>query len=573
MPTGAAALLDRLASWKSRFGPPETGELERLLERAAHTRFRDPALLARLHETALFLRAYPRTAAVAGIADRILASMESRVAVLRRAGCDLSMLEEPEISGIAGTAFSAVFSYEVARRLCARNPKLEIDWEAYDRQDRLGPVARRFIPLLDEDWPVEAHAPFQCWVNAARPRGRGGLAYLLERIGALPLAERERADLFESLELPLRLEFSATPRTRSQLALERRALHFHKQPLIARRQVSLAEALAAPPLAIRRVPPREAGRVLDLILDTSAMRYRELYGFSHPDVDRVFHTDIGRGVEIYFFGVPREWRLPLRAYHSAMFFKNGIPGGYVEVLSIFERAEVGFNLYYTFREGESAWLYAQLLRLFRQTLGVTTFSVDPYQIGHENEEAIESGAFWFYRKLGFRPADPQIARLTEAEERRLSGSPGLRSSPRTLRKLAAGYILYDAEGGEKSEWDRFQVRNLGLAVARATAARHGGDPLRMQAWARGRLAEALGAAPDCPLALVASLIPGLNRWSDAEKSALLSILRAKNSADESRYLRLMQRHARFRAACLKSGSAPPNETAAANIRSAFETAY
>ena len=54
--------------------------------------------------------------------------------------------------------------------------------------------------------------------------------------------------------------------------------------------------------------------------------------------------------------------LPLRTYSAAMFFKNGVPSGYVEVLSLFEQAEVGFNLYYTFREGESAWLYARVMR-------------------------------------------------------------------------------------------------------------------------------------------------------------------------------------------------------------------
>jgi hypothetical protein len=120
---------------------------------------------------------------------------------------------------------------------------------------------------------------------------------------------------------------------------------------------------------------------------------------------------------IVFFGVPPEWRLPLRAYHAGMFFKNGVPAGYVEVLSFFERAEVGFNLYYTFREGESAWLYARLLRLFHQILGVRCFSVDPYQIGLENDEALDSGAFWFYRKLGFRPLDAAAAHLVAREER------------------------------------------------------------------------------------------------------------------------------------------------------------
>ena len=175
----------------------------------------------------------------------------------------------------------------------------------------------------------------------------------------------------------------------------------------------------------------------------------------------MLRAQAGRGLEIYFFGVPPERRLPLRAYHAGLFVKNGVPVGYVETLSLFERAEVGFNLYYTFREGETAWLYGRLLRLLRQLLGVTAFSVDPYQVGLHNEEAIESGAFWFYRKLGFRPMAPEIARLTEKEEARMARSPGYRTPARALRKLAAGAMIYN--GGP--EWDRFSVRHLAMKSA------------------------------------------------------------------------------------------------------------
>jgi hypothetical protein len=205
-------------------------------------------------------------------------------------------------------------------------------------------------------------------------------------------------------------------------------------------------------------------------MDTSAMRYRELYGFSHPEEPALYHADAGRGVDIYFFGVPAAWRLPLRAYHAGMFFKNGVPSGYVELLSFFERAEVGFNLYYTFREGESAWLYARLLRLFRQVLGVNVFSVDPYQIGLENREAIDSGAFWFYRKLGFRPVDPDVLALVEREERRMQQTSGYRSSRRTLEKLARSYLLYEGPGAEVGAWDRFRIRDLALARTRGSTA-------------------------------------------------------------------------------------------------------
>jgi len=255
------------------------------------------------------------------------------------------------------------------------------------------------------------------------------------------------------------------------------------------------------------------------------MRYRELYGFTHPDLARVFRADAGRGVQVFFFGVPPEWRLPLRAYHSGMFFKNGVPAGYVEVLSLFERAEVGFNLYYTFREGESAWLYARLLRLFRQVLGVTCFSVDPYQIGLENEEALESGAFWFYRKLGFHPLDVEVAQLVGREEQRMLRKPAYRSSRRTLEKLARSYILFESSGCTPGAWDRFRVRNLALAIQRA------------------RITD----EPN-PLRQMLRLIP------DLDPHGLEAIVRAKQGPDEARYLRLMRQHSRLRAAVLQLGS-------------------
>jgi hypothetical protein len=312
-------LLDQLEKWKNRFGPAGDGQLERLLAAAARRRFRDPASLIRLHETALFLRAYPRNPEVARLADAILFSFAGRVA-------DLPAFEEPEISGIAGTSLSAVFSYEVARRLAARHPRnLEIAWDRYDGIDRLGPVLSRFLPLLGEDWPVEAHVPYRQWISAALPRGTSDLAWLLERLAATP-------ELFDTLDLPLTWHVGDTRTSRSRLRLPGRKLYCHQEPLLRRSDISLARELEASPLPVRRLARPEARKILDLILDTSAMRFRELYGFSHPDENGVYGADAGRGVEIFFFGVPPEWRLPLRAYHAGLFFKNGVPAGYVELL-------------------------------------------------------------------------------------------------------------------------------------------------------------------------------------------------------------------------------------------------
>jgi hypothetical protein len=510
----------RLEQWKSRFGAGKPGELHRLLRAAARAKIQDAEELIRLHECLLFLRAYPVDAEVLRLAERALAAIRPRIARLS----DPAPFEDPTVSGIAGTSFSAVFSYEVARQLAERYPRvIEIDWENYEHVERLGPVLRRWLPLVEEDWPVEAHVPFRAWVDAARPRRGSALQWLLGGIAGLGLNARDSSDLYDSLELLLIWRIGNLRTSRTRMRLPVRKPFYHTEPLIARRDISLDAELEAAPLPIRQLAKRGARSILDQILDSSATRYRELYGFTHPDAARVYRADAGRGVEIVFCGVPPAWRLPLRAYHAGMFFKNGVPAGYVEVLSLFERAEVGFNLYYTFREGESAWIYARLLRLFRQVLGVTCFSVDPYQAGDQNPEAIDSGAFWFYRKLGFRPLDAEAARLVEREESRMRRTPGYRSSRRTLEKLGRSYLLYECGDSRRGDWDNFRVRDLAL---RSTALHLDHDLLRL-----------LSAD-----------------WSADERLAVKAIVQAKRGPDEIRYLRLMQRNPRLRAAVIQMGS-------------------
>ena len=55
------------------------------------------------------------------------------------------------------------------------------------------------------------------------------------------------------------------------------------------------------------------------------------------------------------------------------------------------------------------------------------------------------------------------------------------------------------------------------------------------------------------LALVLALIPDVAKWTATERTALDEIIRAKSEADESRYAKLLQRHARLREALINLG--------------------
>ena len=78
--------------------------------------------------------------------------------------------------GIAGTAFSAGFTYDITRWLAEHHPRaVEIDWDGYDAA-LLGPLLGRLHPFANEDLLVEANIPYMDWFRAAKRGGGFGFA-------------------------------------------------------------------------------------------------------------------------------------------------------------------------------------------------------------------------------------------------------------------------------------------------------------------------------------------------------------------------------------------------------------
>jgi hypothetical protein len=241
-----------------------------------------------------------------------------------------------------------------------------------------------------------------------------------------------------------------------------------------------------------------------------------------------------------------------------------VPINYIEAIGLCEWMEVGFNTFYTFRGGEAGWIYAQVLRCLCHLMGTTCISVYPYQLGNGNEEAIESGAFWFYRKLGFRPGRADLQRLVEREEQKIAADRNYRTPARTLKRLAAGHVFYELPGSEIGAWDKFSTRNIGLRVNRNMARHFGGDSTRIRRESGRAGARILGVHPSSwsklektsfdNFALVLALIPDLSSWKREEKDALVAVIRARPKPDEMRYVHLTQQHDRLREALLKLGS-------------------
>ncbi len=557
--------LTQLEASRYRFGPHEPARVVKLLQHLDAARFTEPAPLIRFHETLLFLRAFPQGRSVVRVTERILNRFHKKVEALHKSGADMNAFEPIEVSGIAGTEMEDTLSFDVARWLIKRMPgKVEIAWENYEPGRELGATGPRFMPLLADDAYVEADTPWRRWLESASGKKGSDPAWLIERFADLPLAPIQKAELYESLRVPLRwkLKNSAIARTRNRKPA--RKVYYHNEPLISRSQVSLAAELARPPVQLTKLSPRQGEQIMDLIREVMLVRYRELYGTTLGDPASVVRADVGRGVTIHLWNLPPERRLPLRAYVAGLTLKNGVPINYIEAIGLCEWMEVGFNTFYTFRGGEAGWIYAQVLRSLCHLMGTTCVSVYPYQLGHDNEEAIESGAFWFYRKLGFRPGRAELQELAEREEAKIAADPKYRTPPRTLRRLASGHVFYELPGTEVGAWDRFSTRNIGLQVNRQMAREFQGDSGRMRKESVRKVARILATdtsqwtaserANFENFALLLALVPGLRSWKREEKEALVRIIRSKSKADEMLYLHLTERHERFREALLKLGS-------------------
>ena len=548
-------VLNQLDRLKTQFDQKSAQRVANLLKRLGRLKVDDPDSLIRLHELLLFIRAHPHNSAVLTQADAELRKMPIRISQLREGGRDLSSLEHPDISGIAGTSVKDTFSYPIVRWLVERRPsQVDFYWDWFEDENSLAEAWPRFIPLLEEDSFVEANVPYGEWLRNASGR-RHEVAWLLDRFSMLPVSELQKSELYDSQQLYVRWQFNYRD-SRTGLRHGRGKFFFHDAPMIQRRDVNLRTELLKPLTRLEKLSAREGLQAIDLARTASTVRYRELYGFTNGDPKAVYSAELGRGVELVVITLPPEKRLPLRAYHSAMIYKNGVPVGYFEGLSLFERMESGFNLYYTFREGETAWLYARVLSVMRKLTGVSAFSLDPYQIGHENEEGIESGAFWFYRKLGFRSSRNSIRKLTRREEEKIASRKNYRTSAATLRRLAEAPMIFELDQTHEGDWDHFQIRNIGFAVQRLMASKFDGDATRMRLHAAEFVRDALGSqykmTADLTVALL--LMQDLDSWEDKDKELLRRIIEAKTRNTESRYLHLLQRHSRLRNEIIRLGS-------------------
>ena len=547
--------LTALDAIRARYGEAIGGRKLNLLRKLERTKLASARAVLKLHEALAFLRAYPDDTMVLAQVERILAGFDRR-ADLRRFARALAN------SGVAGTETRFRFFAQTAFWLAKRYPAdLLVDWpELSAKQEAL--LVRR-LPLLAHfaETPGFDEAAFTLreWLSRMKAPGVGDGALLAQRFAAIDAEPFLKEVFYDEVDLPLVLRAArdAPSRTHAKFAS---TIHWQRGPLRHERP-DLRIALKARP-RVRAANEREGRELIRLACEAMATRERDLDVFIYGDPRDVLLLDCGEGLVFAAIGFQPERRLLLEAVYGFLTLKNGVPIGYVLNSALVGSAEIAYNIFETYRGAEASYVYSWVLACVRHLFDVDAFTIFPYQLGHDNDEAIDSGAWWFYQKLGFRPRDKGALALMRQELAWMRRRPAHRSSRATLLKLAEHNMYYFTGTARTDIIGQVSLMNIGLAATRFVARNGRGDhspeaALRfgLSSFALWSRSERVAWARWAPLLLMAR---GVERWSVAERRAAVAVVRAKGGRRESDFVRLFDRHRKLRAAILRIAEAGPS---------------
>lgn len=548
-----------LYSLRAEMGAPSAARKLALLGLLPGLRLTDKRSLLALHEALSFIRAFPDSAEVLKAAEAGLRGFGARIAALPP-----SVRERFDESAIAGSAIHSAFSWTLVQVLRARFPAgVSLFLEAEGVEGRLDEVLYQWLA------PGEAEALADGYLGAVEWLERAGVEDRLETVSTLVEAlvpdPRGRTALWAALELPISWALGAdddASRTLNRSPSRRPA--YQTRPF-SRRPIDLREEAPETAPAVPAAHP-EAAAWIRSAQHATAARLREMHTFIHGSPDDVSVAELEPGLEISIIGVAPEARYPVRTFYGYLLARNGIPIGYGDAVLVLDWAEVNFHIFDTFRQAESSRTYALALHALRAHFGFSYLFLNRYQFGHHNEDAIRSGAFWFYEKLGFRPREPAAVAIWDRERKTIDQTPGHRTGRADLRRLARAHMSLILGPGPKRDLERdytgFHPLNLAFALSRKIASEHGGDRRRALEAAIRRIGRALpdnfrGAEALAfeQLAPTLDLIPDLEGWSRRELHELAGVVRAKASREERDYLVATRKHSRLPEALLALGRA------------------
>lgn len=512
------------------------------------TSFNKASLLIEYNDYLLFHKAFPSSP---DMLDLVQSELE-RVAAISAKMYNQGKLQL-EGSALAGTEITGFFGLDICNWLSQRFPGNISLYSVDADADTVISILQLIMPGVEYQHITQG--PEKGLARLRKLTGIKDSTVLLNWVLGLfndsRLEQNIKEDLFLRMKIFCCWKLDEPGFNRSMLALPVDQYFFQEEMIRRPDAVKILKQPVGDPVALGK---KETLQLLDTIRGSLSFLYRETDPFSFADLSELQLFDMGRGMQIALVGMRKGKRLSLESYIGFMAFKNGVPIAYGGGWIWGQRCKIGVNIYPAFRKGESAWQFAQIMRLYYQNCGVRHFIVKPYQFGKDNPEGLKSGAFWFYYRFGYRPMDKAISETAEKEWDRIQSDKSYRTPVTLLRHFTGSAMEWKIS---KQSFPASDAGVISKGITDMINSRYQGNRwLAINSCSNEMNKLLKGNMKNKPVSnkgnivwenwcLLAGYMNFLKGWTSAEKKEFLRLIQLKQSGKEIEYVCALQEMGRL----------------------------
>lgn len=537
---------------KRNFSTPSTVRKLVLLKLLSSKMITDAAVLKKYHEMLLFILAYPDNKELYTLAHQQIQQLKRSAEEIFRnyAPRKQSLLNG---SGICSSELVYAFSYEITSWLSAAFGS-SISLHSSNAQPELvSRILSLFLPALEYQGITQGNysLPKRIEKLTGKKNSSFALQWLLQTFRNSEIPPTMCSSLYEQLQVYVnwKLDHPFFNRTfLRSLPLKRICFH-NSMPVLKDHQHYIRKKINA----AEKISAAEKTKLLDIARAALALHGRETDPLTYGDSSNVEYFDMGNGISIALYTMLPQNRFSIESYIGYMAFVNSVPAAYGGGWMLGYRCKIGISIFPALRGGNSALLFAAILRLYHLHFNASRFVVKPYQFGKNNPDGLHSGAFWFYYKMGFRPADTALQKLAEDENKKRATLKNYRTDTAVLREFTAAPLELLMSN---NAWPGYDAAHISKVVTRNIVQYHQSDRKQALSYYTGQMKELVTGSGRKITSLqhrilarqalwMGILFPDnkkMNEWTKADKQQLIQLLLSKYGPNERDYIVRLQKH-------------------------------
>lgn len=484
--------------------------------------------------------------------EKLLRQVERTASLLLEQLSNQSTLKDKLIgTGLLHTAIECNFSYQKIKHIVQYFPNQVSIHSASSNSETQKTILKQILPNVEYSKIHAGEKEFKTRIAEFHTsKQQTDLEWLLQTIEQSSPDKKTQAFLYNQLGIFIQWKVSSEKDSVSFLRGAQLPIYYHTTPL--EKKISLQEIIKQKLPTPIKLSLKEKQQLIHSAKMTLFYLYRETEPFTNANEDDITLFQLDKGISIALFGSFNSKRYSLESYIGYLVLKNNIPVSYGGGWIFGERSQFGINILESFRGGESSLIICELLRVYHHYFGATRFVVKPYQFGLHNPEAIKTGAFWFYYKLGFRPENNELRALASEEEEKKIKNPAYKSEASTLRKYTKSNIALTLS--EKTYPD-FDSELLSQRITNFVNSNFDSNREKAINQCFKQLKEALNINTKSwksedidyakQLSILFSSYPDYKKWLMSNKKNILLLIKLKSAKTELQWIKHLQNFKTF----------------------------